>query len=295
MRVRVRRDDDRPTVQKQASVPWAVRAAATLPRGAQISNPLFGEDPEGTIAVLDPAATPDISLSELADIAKRAIGALVVWDDLQDGRDALRKHGFQPFTIVGFDDLLFGATYELPSTDWLRKDATPPADPTNKGDLAVAEDDPGHLQPEQGRRYRRVRTKDAVILEQIPLLSKSATVAKDEDGLEERFVLGIVLEPDEVDSQGDTISAEEIRSAAHRYMEEHANVGLQHQVFVNGKIKILESYIAPTDFSIGEERVKAGTWLMAFRILDDSIWKAVKEGLLDGLSIGGTGLRIGLS
>ena len=168
---------------------------------------------------------------------------------------------------------------------------------TEKGDLAVGDGDPGQLQPEQGRRYRRVRTKGAVIVDSIGLLTKSAVKIENEDGeeTEERYILGVVLEPDEVDSQGDTISAEEIRQAAHGYMQDFGNVGLQHQTFVNDKIKILETYIAPVDFEIGGQQVKAGTWLMAFRVLDDSIWKAIKEGLLTGLSIGGTGLRLAVA
>jgi hypothetical protein len=166
----------------------------------------------------------------------------------------------------------------------------------DKGELTIGPGDPGSLQPEQGRRYRRVRTKDAVIVDAIGLLTKAVTKIEDEDDEDdERYILGVVLEPDEVDSQGDTISAEEIRRAAHGYMQEFGNVGLQHQTFVNDKIKILETYIAPVDFEIGGETVKAGTWLMAFRVVDDSIWKAIKEGLLTGLSIGGTGLRLAVA
>lgn len=108
---------------------------------------------------------------------------------------------------------------------------------------------------------------------------------------DEQFVYGIVLEPDSIDSQQDTIDKAEIRSAAHTYMQDFGNIGLQHQTFINGKVRILESFVAPMDFTMGDQLVKAGTWLFGVRVLDKDIWKAVKTGLLTGFSIGGTAIR----
>lgn len=166
-----------------------------------------------------------------------------------------------------------------------------------KDDLAIVPGTPGYKEPEQNTNLTRTRTRKPVIvnladLAKADLISGSANVIKKEDDTEERYILGVVLEPNEVDSQGDTISAEVIRTAAHKYMEDFGNIGLQHQTFVNGKIKTLESYILPVTAEIGGQVVKAGTWLMGFRVLDDSIWTAVKEGLLTGLSIGGMGTRV---
>lgn len=111
------------------------------------------------------------------------------------------------------------------------------------------------------------------------------------DAPEERYVFGVVLEPDVIDSQNDTYSAEEVRKSAHRFMQDHAALGLQHSAIVTGKLKILESYIAPVDFAIGEETVKKGTWLLAIRVVDDALWTAVKAGSFTGFSIGGTAIR----
>jgi hypothetical protein len=108
---------------------------------------------------------------------------------------------------------------------------------------------------------------------------------------EERFVLGIVLEPETVDAQNDIYSAEEIRLAAHRFMEEFGGLGLMHRQRVNDRVKVLESYVAPCDFEEGGQKVKKGTWILAVRVLDDEMWRAVKEGKLTGFSIGGTGIR----
>jgi len=114
---------------------------------------------------------------------------------------------------------------------------------------------------------------------------------KAEEQGDERYVLGVVLEPETVDAQKDIYSAEEIRRAAHRFMEEFGGLGLQHQMRVNDRVKVLETYLAPDDLELDGTTVKKGTWLLAVRILDDAIWAAVKEGRLTGLSIGGTARR----
>ena len=55
--------------------------------------------------------------------------------------------------------------------------------------------------------------------------AKSIPLIKDVDPNDERYVLGVVLEPEVVDAQGDIYSADEIRQAAHRFMEEFGGAG----------------------------------------------------------------------
>lgn len=121
-------------------------------------------------------------------------------------------------------------------------------------------------------------------------LSESREVRLIKSG-EERIVFGIVLEPNTVDSQNDTISEAEIRQACHKFMEEYGQLGLQHGEIVNGKLKLLESFIAPVDFEVDGEKVTKGSWLMAERVVDDGLWEAVKKGALTGFSIGGSAIR----
>lgn len=157
-----------------------------------------------------------------------------------------------------------------------------------KADLEINPDTPGYKQPDQGGDKERRRRKAEIDA----LLAQARLIRKQEDEeSEERFVYGIVLEPDGVDAQDDTISAPEIRTAAHKFMEDFQNLGLQHMRFINGKAKILESFIAPEDVRIGGELVKKGTWMFGVRVLDDNIWKAIKEGLITGFSIGGSAIR----
>jgi site-specific DNA-adenine methylase len=121
--------------------------------------------------------------------------------------------------------------------------------------------------------------------------SKAMPLIKGVDPDDERYVLGIVLEPEVVDAQGDIYSSDEIRQAAHLFMEDFGGLGLMHRMRVNGQVKVLESYLAPVDFAVGETRVRKGTWLLAVRILSDALWEQVKGGELTGFSIGGTARR----
>jgi DNA adenine methylase len=124
------------------------------------------------------------------------------------------------------------------------------------------------------------------------LFAKSIPLIKGTDPADERYVLGIVLEPEVVDAQGDIYSPDEVRQAAHRFMEEFGGLGLMHRMRVNGQVKVLESYLAPVDFAVGDTTVRKGTWLLAVRILSDELWAEVKDGKLTGFSIGGSARRV---
>jgi hypothetical protein len=109
---------------------------------------------------------------------------------------------------------------------------------------------------------------------------------------EERMVYGIVLEPETVDAQGDIYDAATIRQAAHIFMEKFGGLGLMHRYIINGSARILETWIAPCDLDLNGTAVRKGTWLLAVRVIDDDLWKAVKEGEFTGFSIGGSARRI---
>ena len=148
----------------------------------------------------------------------------------------------------------------------------------------LSEDDLEKLQEKARELLTEATRKVDVFTKSIPLIKA------DELG-DERFVLGVVLEPDVVDAQGDIYSVEEVRQAAHRFMEEFGGLGLMHRFRVNDQVKVLESYLAPADVAIGETQVRKGTWLLAVRVLADELWNQVKDGTLGGFSIGGSARR----
>lgn len=116
----------------------------------------------------------------------------------------------------------------------------------------------------------------------------TVTIAKAID--DKQIVIGVVLQPEVVDAQGDIMSAAVIEKAAHTFLANYnkaTRLGLQHKVFKGGMFDLVESYLAPMDMSIGSMVVKSGSWIMAVKVLDADIWKAVKDGKIKGFSIGG--------
>ena len=149
----------------------------------------------------------------------------------------------------------------------------------------LTEEDLVTLQERARELLAEAQRKSGVFAKAIPLI-------KGVDPDDERYVLGVVLEPEVVDAQGDIYSAEEVRQAAHRFMEEFGGLGLMHRFRVNDQVKVLESYLAPADLDMGEIKVRKGTWLLAVRILADELWEQVKDGQLTGFSIGGSARRV---
>lgn len=103
---------------------------------------------------------------------------------------------------------------------------------------------------------------------------------------DEHIVYGIVYEPDTVDAQGDKANAEEIKKAAYDFMEHVQTFKVMHKGN-KVKVKILENYIAPVDFTIEKRDIKKGSWVLVTRILDKKLWKDIKSGKLTGYSMAG--------
>ena len=133
---------------------------------------------------------------------------------------------------------------------------------------------------------------------------KSFLIAKAEDGKasfsaygkivktdpDSHYVTGIVYEPMTEDSQGDYMTEEEIRKAAHWFAKNGDGIDIQHNFEKFEKAEVVENWIAKADFEIGKEKIKKGTWLMTVEITDPDVWAAVEKGEITGFSMGGTGI-----
>ncbi len=104
-----------------------------------------------------------------------------------------------------------------------------------------------------------------------------------------QVVVGVVLEPDTVDTQKDTISAEEIEATAHQYLVESRIVGAQHRK--KARAEVVESYLAPCDFELGGQKVIKGSWVLGVHVLDSALWQDVEAGHYTGFSVGGVARR----
>lgn len=109
-------------------------------------------------------------------------------------------------------------------------------------------------------------------------------INKEED--EQQLVYGIVYEPDVEDSHGDYMTAPSIEKAAHGFMKDARNIDTQHD-FNSGVGEVVESYIAPTDFTLGEQDIAKGSWVLVTKATDE-IWEDIKKGQITGYSMAGT-------
>lgn len=111
-------------------------------------------------------------------------------------------------------------------------------------------------------------------------------VKKDGDN---HYVTGIVYEPMTEDSHGNYMEAGEIAKAAYYFAKNSGKVDIQHSFEPFDGATVVESWIAKADFSIGDELVKAGSWLMTVEVTDAEIWDKIEKGEISGFSMGGVG------
>jgi hypothetical protein len=106
---------------------------------------------------------------------------------------------------------------------------------------------------------------------------------------EQRMALFVVLAPDTVDLHNDIYSEEEVWKACNNFNQHCMKANLMHRVEIED-MKFAQSFISPVDFTLDTgQTIKKGTWL-AWTYFPETengevLWKSVKEGKLNGLSI----------
>lgn len=99
---------------------------------------------------------------------------------------------------------------------------------------------------------------------------------------EKRIAYGLVYEPNVVDSHGDMITSGELEKMAHKFLKIpnlSSVIDIQHsQKTINAYP--VESFIARE----GDPDFKEGSWIVAIKIEDDSVWDLAKRGILNGFS-----------
>lgn len=109
-------------------------------------------------------------------------------------------------------------------------------------------------------------------------------IAKADDA--QRLVYGIVYEPHVEDAHGDYMTPAEIEKAAHGFLKDAREIDKQHD-FQAGVGEVVESYIAPSDFEMGDEMIKKGSWVLVTKASDE-IWEQIQKGEITGYSMAGT-------
>lgn len=107
------------------------------------------------------------------------------------------------------------------------------------------------------------------------------------------LVYGEVLVPDERDADGEVVTAEEIRRAAHDYMVRSRKLDYRHQRLVEPSEAVLvESWIAPVTFRWAGRTIREGTWIIGIWVRDPFLRQEIASGELNAFSIRGTAERI---
>lgn len=98
---------------------------------------------------------------------------------------------------------------------------------------------------------------------------------------------------DVVDKQGDIITVDDLRSAAHEYLSKSRKGGHMH---INGRVvgEVVESIIVDDAFRKAMRAPEHGPkgWWIALKVTDPDVWQQVKLGKLAAFSIGGHGVRV---
>lgn len=102
---------------------------------------------------------------------------------------------------------------------------------------------------------------------------------------EKRLVYGVVYEPNVPDAHNDMMEADEIEKSAHTFLKEYRNIDKQHD-FQGGYGEVVESYVAPQDFQVGEETISKGSWVLVTKA-DEETWESIKKGEITGYSMAG--------
>ena len=97
------------------------------------------------------------------------------------------------------------------------------------------------------------------------------------------------------DLHGEETSVDEIRKACHAFNRSPKRANLFHKAMTDS-VEFIESYILPVNIQIedstGNTRdISKGSWLVVTQTYSDDIWKAQKDGRINGVSIGAKGVR----
>lgn len=94
------------------------------------------------------------------------------------------------------------------------------------------------------------------------------------------------------DLQNDSVTMEDITTAAHEFMKSHRVGGEMHREGLHGG-DVVESLMIDEDTKrvLGITRPEEG-WFIGYHVTDDNVWKRVQSGEYAAFSIGGTGRRV---
>lgn len=117
-----------------------------------------------------------------------------------------------------------------------------------------------------------------------PMSGEKIAKSIDED---RGLVTAVILRPDVTDLHGDIYSADEVEKACFNFNTRCRQTNVQHLKMAD--FDMVQSFVAPADFVLGEGEVRKGDWIGTMFIdpsKHEDTWKSVKSGEFTGFSIG---------
>lgn len=128
--------------------------------------------------------------------------------------------------------------------------------------------------------YKNFKTPDGKRQKVQPTLE----IRKTDEG--KHLIYCVVYAPDQVDTDGDGMKAEDIEKAAHAFMKASRNdrVDKQHNEQAD-QGHVVESWIVRKNDQLFTQ--EEGAWAVAIKVADEDTWQAVKAGEITGVSMQG--------
>jgi len=89
---------------------------------------------------------------------------------------------------------------------------------------------------------------------------------------EHRYIRLLIQQPDSETSEDD------IRKDCYDWIENYQEIHMEGQL-VNGKIKVIETMLAPKDLRINGKWIRKGSWTMTLLVKDDALLEGFRRGV----------------
>lgn len=113
----------------------------------------------------------------------------------------------------------------------------------------------------------------------------------------ERYIGGLAFVSEvggvqHIDTQGDTMSEDDLREAAHAFMRDFRAGKVEHKGEAD-KIAYCESLVLTREVqkALGID-LKFTAWWIGGHVQDDTLWQQIRDGEFAAFSVGGTGVRV---
>ena len=104
------------------------------------------------------------------------------------------------------------------------------------------------------------------------------------------YLYGACMVPDVVDQSPfrDVYDEDEVRRVARAYLVKSRAAGYKHKaIFDTDDVQLTQSFIAPCDMQIGENKIPVNSWVVEFKLIHPEAIRMAKSGELAAFSIGG--------